>query len=97
MIKVLLTTRISIIYCLINRKKVALYKLTGVANGGNVLWGPKTVICKSLKSGLDYCKLTIQVQYITYRDSISQPIVDPNNLPAFQQILFKINRVVLSV
>lgn len=36
-------------------------------------WGPVTVICNSLSTEQEYCRLVLQIQYVSFEDTFINP------------------------
>lgn len=78
------------------RKRIASCTIEGIAKGGISIWGPSSVICTHIKNKTEYCKLVIQVMYITFDSVIFHP--DSNTIAnPCQQLLFKFTEIVLPV
>ena len=54
---------------------MASYEVSGMQRVAAKPWGPVTVICNSLSTKAEYCKLTLQIQYVAYMDILT-------NMPA---------------
>ena len=52
-------------------------------------WGPVTVICNSLSTEEEYCRLVLQIQYVSFEDAFINPqSVVQNKEPSLLSLRF---------
>lgn len=52
---------------------MASYSVNTSSRQKSLVWGPYSVVCKKLKKEAAYCKLWMQVQYVSFTSTFSIP------------------------
>ena len=56
-----------------SRKAMASYSVDTHFRQKSLIWGPYSVVCKKLKKDAAYCKLWLQIQYVSFTSTFSVP------------------------
>lgn len=75
------------------RKTMASYSVHTQARQKSLVWGPYFVVCKRMKKDTTYCKLWVQIQYVSFNSTFSIP----KNLKADDEVKFISLRLINSV